>query len=367
MILKNESVKEFLIKNTDKRLICFGASQMFLDMCSLYEDQGIINKIIGVVDNDKKKQHTVISFKGKDFPIYSLDELKKIVNKNTVIIITAGYFYGIINQLDGIKELDDTECYIYPIMHYTKRQPEIVDILTGEDKIPKVIHYCWFGRKQIPKIEKRCIDSWRKMCPDFEIKEWTEKNYDISKINYTKEAYEKGQFAFVSDYARLDIVFRYGGIYFDTDVELLRPIDSLLKYSGFAAFQHNPRVATGLGIGAVKGMDIIRELKEYYHDIHFSNKDGSQNTTPCTVYQREVLLKYGLQENGKAQIIGGLQIFPQDYFQPRCPITGIINMTPFTYAIHHSRESWASKINAQKRENTLKMMENIRERLNKGS
>ena len=362
MILRNNSLKDFL-KSNNKKIVCFGASQMFLDMCMLYEEYGIVNRVHYLVDNDIKKQGSYISFKERNFDIYSPNIFNVNKDDDYVIIITAGYFYDIIRQLDEMESLNETECYIYPLMHYTKREPEYIQLPDGDDLIPKVIHYCWFGGNKIPEFEKSCIQSWRKICPDFEIQEWNESNYDVSKIAYTGEAYEAGKYAFVSDYARLDVLYRHGGVYFDTDVELIKPINPLLKLKSFASFQHNPRINTGLGIGAIKGLNIIKDMRDYYHNINFINDDGSLNTTPCTIYQRNVLLKYGLIENGKVQKVGDIQILPQDYFQPRCPITGITKITPVTFAIHHSRESWASDINAQKRRSTLKMVESIIKRI----
>lgn len=123
--------------------------------------------------------------------------------------------------------------------------------------IPKKIHYCWFGRNPLPELAVRCIESWKKYCPDYEIIEWNEDNYDINKISYVKEAYQARKWAFVTDYVRLDVVNQYGGIYLDTDVELLKSLDPLLKYKSFFGMEEGKFIATGLGFGAEKGTKIL--------------------------------------------------------------------------------------------------------------
>ena len=102
--------------------------------------------------------------------------------------------------------------------------------------IPKIIHYCWFGRKPLPPLAVKCIESWKKYLPDYTIKEWNEDNFDINIVPYTREAYEVGKYAFVSDYARFYILYHHGGLYFDTDVEVIRPMDDLVGRGAFLAW-----------------------------------------------------------------------------------------------------------------------------------
>ena len=147
--------------------------------------------------------------------------------------------------------------------------------------IPKVIHYCWFGKGEMPKIAKKCIKSWEKYCPDYEIICHNEDNFDLSQNRYMREAYEEIKWAFVSDFARLKIIYDNGGIYLDTDVELIKPIDDLLENKGFMGFDEKGIDATGLGNGAEKGNEIIGEFLKDYYDIPFVLPDGSYDLTPC--------------------------------------------------------------------------------------
>ena len=156
----------------------------------------------------------------------------------------------------------------------------------SEQKIPKIIHYCWFGGNPFPELAQKCIASWKKFCPDYEIKEWNESNYDVTKNQYMREAFENKQWAFVSDYARLDIIYENGGIYLDTDVELLKPLDDLLILTGFMGFEENKKLcATGLGFGAVPKLPIIKEMRDDYDNIIFIKEDGSFDQTPCPYFQ----------------------------------------------------------------------------------
>ncbi|TNU75055.1 glycosyltransferase family 32 protein, partial [Lactococcus cremoris] len=140
--------------------------------------------------------------------------------------------------------------------------------------IPKVIHYCWFGGQPLPESALKCIESWRRFCPDYEIKQWSEKNYDVNKIQYIKEAYQEKKFAFVTDVARLDIIWNEGGIYLDTDVELIKSLDELLYNSLYLGMERAGRVNTGLGFGAEVNHPIVRANLELYTNIPFSGNDN---------------------------------------------------------------------------------------------
>jgi len=208
--------------------------------------------------------------------------------------------------------------------------------------IPKKIHYFWVGGKAIPDEYKRYLDTWKRYCPDYEIIRWNEDNYDITKNTYMREAYESKQWAFVPDYARLDIVHTHGGIYLDTDVELLKNLDTLLVHDAFAGFEDKKHVAFGLGFGAVKGHEAIKALRDFYDTLSFINPDGSFNSTPSPKYQTEWLFNNGLKQNGKKQVVSGITIFPSDYFSPAAFNTSKIKITQNSYSIHHFGASWFS-------------------------
>ena len=209
--------------------------------------------------------------------------------------------------------------------------------------IPKIIHYCWFGGKPIPDRDRSCIESWKKYCPDYKIIEWNEQNYDVTKNPYMREAYQSGRWGFVPDYARMDIVYRYGGIYLDTDVELIRSLDDFLEVGGFAGIEKvTLNLALGLGFGAIKGHPLLKELCDVYETMHFLGSDGKPNLTP----NPQIMTKYinekypGVISNQKAEIQNGFIIFPTEYFCPQNYETGITEITDKTYSIHHYHASW---------------------------
>lgn len=210
------------------------------------------------------------------------------------------------------------------------------------NSIPKIIHYCWFGVQPLPELAIECITSWRKYFPDYIIKEWNESNYDVHKTQYTSEAYIAKKYAFVSDYARFDVLYQYGGIYFDTDVEVIKSFDDVLKNGGFMGLESQGFVATGLGMGCNARLDVIYQIVNLYANIHFANKDGSYNLKTVVEYATEVLKKNGLRNENSIQFLNGLVIYPVDYFDPKNYITGITTITTNTHSIHHYDGSWLS-------------------------
>lgn len=198
--------------------------------------------------------------------------------------------------------------------------------------IPKIIHYCWFGGRKKPELAKKCIASWHRFCPDFEIREWNENTYDINKNNYTRYCSEQKKWAFLSDYVRLDVVEKFGGIYLDTDVELIRPIDALLAYDAFYGFENDEYVATGLGFGAEIGHPtVIALLKEY---THLSIENGTITLIGCPILNTRALQSFGLVLNGYCQNILGAEILSPDYLNPYDDATGDLHITENTYSIH---------------------------------
>jgi hypothetical protein len=209
--------------------------------------------------------------------------------------------------------------------------------------IPKVIHYCWFGRNPKPKLAEKCIKSWKKYCPDYEIVEWNEDNFDISQCGYCQEAYEEKKWAFVTDYARLKILYDHGGFYFDTDVELRRPLDPLLEEQCFMGIENSIRclkVNTGLGIGAEPGFPLIGELEESYKNAAFRLADGTLDTTTCTVRNTEILKAHGYVEENRMQTVAGATIYPTEYFSPMVMENEKMQLTNKTISIHHYSLSW---------------------------
>lgn len=215
--------------------------------------------------------------------------------------------------------------------------------------IPKKIHYIWFGKSPLPEEFKQNIRTWKRFCPDYQIIEWNEHNYDFEKIPYMKEAYANQKWAFVSDYAKLDVVFQSGGIYLDIDVELIKPLDEMLKYKGFAGFETNEYIAFGLGFGAEAGNEVIQKVMEGYIDKHFQEEDGLLNMIPSPQVNTKKLIECGLQNNGCEQEINGFHFFPKDYFNPYDWATGKMKITKNTISIHHYAATWMTE--GQKKNN----------------
>lgn len=227
--------------------------------------------------------------------------------------------------------------------------------------IPKTIHYCWFGGKNKPKDVLDCISSWKKYCPDYKIIEWNEQNYDVHKNRYMSDAYKEKKWAFVSDYARIDVIYTYGGIYLDTDVEVLKSFDALLDEEMFCGFEsrdplmkkygmkYDEAVSFGLGFGAVKGHKVLKDLLDLYTHLNFYNSDGSLNLIACPYYQTEVLIKYGLAANQQTQRFNGGIAYSPEYFCPQSNLTNeMLHLTSNTYSIHHFSSTWTYSSKGEK-------------------
>lgn len=205
--------------------------------------------------------------------------------------------------------------------------------------IPKIIHYCWFGGNPLPKSAKKCINTWRKFCPDYEIIEWNETNIDISVNQYVKEAYQAKKYAFVSDYARLYALHTYGGIYLDTDVEVLKSFNDLLEHDGVFGFEEKNFVATSFMATCPKNA-LIKEFLDTYSNRTFKNTDGTIDTTTNVDVLSKILYQKGLEPNNEKQEIDGNLIFPKEYFSPYDYIKSINNSTKNSYCIHWYDVSW---------------------------
>lgn len=222
--------------------------------------------------------------------------------------------------------------------------------------IPKTIHYCWFGGNPLPKFALKCIKSWRKYCPDYQIIRWDESNFDIAKCpRYVQEAYSAKKWAFVTDYVRLQVVYEHGGIYLDTDVTLLKNLDTLLNHSAFFGREDDLHVNTGLGFGAEKGSEVLKELMLDYQSIPFILENGKMDLTPCPARNTNVLLRRGLRQDNTKQLLNGeILILPTEYF---CPIdykTGKKHITKNTFSIHHFSASWHSAAKQETRRKLLR-------------
>lgn len=203
--------------------------------------------------------------------------------------------------------------------------------------IPKIIHYCWFGGSPLPESALKCIASWRKFLPNYEIKEWNEKNFPIEECPlYAKQAYTEKKWAFVSDYARFKILYDYGGLYFDTDVEVIKSLDDIIECGSFMGCGSENETNPGLGLAAAPGLGLYREILDYYNTNEF---DASGNITVVQIVT-EILKKKGFKATSEIQYIEGVRFYPPEYFSPIDYSTGRLTVTKNTRSIHHYDASW---------------------------
>ena len=209
--------------------------------------------------------------------------------------------------------------------------------------IPKKIHYCWFGGNPLPPLAVKCIESWKKYCPDYEIKEWNESNFDLNCNEYVREAYEAKKWAFITDVVRLYAMVTEGGIYMDTDVEVLRPLDDLLVFEAVSGFETKTRIPTGL-MACREGQPLFEELLHEYDGLHFKRPDGSLDVTTNVTRITNACLKYGFVPNNTKQTVNGFTLLPQDYLCPKSYEDGKIYLTENSMTIHHFAGSWVSDV-----------------------
>lgn len=209
--------------------------------------------------------------------------------------------------------------------------------------IPKIIHYCWFGRGAMPPLAKKCIATWKKYLPDYHIKEWNEDNFDLSLFPFTEEAYRQKKYAFVTDVVRLYALYTEGGIYMDTDVEVLKSLDAFLSHPAFSGFEEETKVPTGI-MGAEKGSLWAKENLDYYCGRHFVKEDGALDLTTNVKIITDYMVRHGLLRNNTYQDFPGLVVmYPTEYFCPLNPRTRRIEKTVNTVTIHHFMGSWVER------------------------
>lgn len=211
--------------------------------------------------------------------------------------------------------------------------------------IPKTIHYCWFGRNPLPSSAKRCIASWKKYLPDYEIKEWNEDNFDVNCIPYTRDAYAAKKYAFVSDYARFWVLYHYGGVYFDTDVEVIRPMDEFIAKGPFMGWEKPSStgvysIAPGLGLAANKEQPLYQEILHGFEHLNFYNENGERNNYSMIPLVTDLLTQKGLKKDGSMQVIDNVILYPSEYLCPMEYFTGKVTITDNTYAIHWYSMTW---------------------------
>jgi len=330
-------------ENRKENLYLYGAGKRLREMFHQYGERLTFE---AVVDNDLKLQREgKVEVDTREFPVISVEELEKQADDKTCIIFTMHHFAEAYMDMEKREKLKYVSCYIYDFilklekdeMLYPKgyRLPEEAFLTGQEGRIPKVIHYCWFGGNQMPKEFVQYMESWKRYCPDYKIMRWDESNYDVTKNAYMYAAYKDKKWAYVSDYARVDIVNQYGGIYLDTDVELIKSLDILLREKAFCGYESGQNVAFGLGFGSVKDNEILEAILQCYDGLAW---DGGK--TVCPIYQTRVLKQYGLAADNSFQRLENITVYPAVCFCGKSICTGRIKKTDDTFAIHHFAGTW---------------------------
>lgn len=344
MILKDSSIGQFVRDTGKKQIVIFGAGVLcHVWLPYLFGRYDIGGRVAYCVDNRRHGEQVDIN--GRTIPVRSVEYLRTHAGENQVLLISVSAFRDIVEQLDRYPELDRLACYIAPMMFVEHHRPASVPVPhSAEPCIPKKIHYIWFSnRAEIPPLMRQCLDSWHRFCPDYEIIRWDSTNYDVKKDPNMYQAYQEKNWSFVSDFARLDILYKHGGIYFDTDVELIRNMDGLLDRRAFISFEKWPVINSGGGMGAVRGFPLLREMLEYKKACGRAHARDKITSFASGFYETKPLLAHGLRMDGVLQNIEGMTVYPYDYFHPYDYMSGRCEISENTYGIHHFNRSWVGQ------------------------
>ena len=358
------------IMTGNRKIVVYGAGMIGRVLVPyLIEEYGLFDNLLFFVDADVRKQRETISIGDREYRIVSQEVLKQFPD-NAVLWITNSNYQPIVELLDGIEKLKQAEGYILPVLQVlaTRNLGKRENIrISEEPMIPKKIHYCWFSGKPIPDYLKRCMESWNRFCPDYEIIRWDESNYDITWNSYMQQAYEAEKWGFVPDIARLDILYRHGGIYLDTDVELVRNLDELLYQSAFAGVEKWGNVNLGGCCGVMPQHPMIKEILEYRINEKFILKDGGMNLTTCGFYETKPLINRGMKPNNTTQRVADMTIYSSDYFHPYDYMSGETLLTDNTFSIHHFNGGWLDESKMAERKRTKMMYQLMLDRMRENS
>lgn len=345
MRLKDTTLDEFVytVKRKNLKIVVYGAGVIGkVTLPAFIENRGLDDRVLLVVDANCYKHGETIKIGDRGIEIVSPERLNNL-KENFVILISGSRYDSILRYLDKMEKISLIDVYIFPQMlvkecrYFAKQETKK---RSKQSMIPKVIHYCWFGGKELPDQLKKCKESWSRFCPDYLIIEWSENNYDIEKHVYTSQAYKHKKWGFIPDIARLEILYRYGGIYMDTDVELIRALDDLLYQPGFVGVEKWGVINIGGCCGVIPKHPVIRKILEYRLSIPFEYEDGSLNLESSGYYESKPLLDCGFKPDNKIQIVEDMAIYSSDFFHPFDYMSRELCITENTYGIHHFMGSW---------------------------
>lgn len=329
--------------NYKGEIVCIGIGMVLSHIEQLLCEYGISDKVCILADNDPAKWGTEVFYGLKIYTVVSVDELKQMSFKNPLALITCEKDKEIIEQLKDDKAFDHWNWGSYPQLNYyfKKDIKKTINLKGKESYIPSIIHYIWFGNKKIPEEQQSFIAGWKRICDNYEFVLWNEFNYDVNKCTYTREAFHAGDYARVSDYARMDILYHYGGFYMDTDVELLKSLDVLRCHRAVFAFGEWPVVNSGIICGSVPKNELIRRLRdEPRTKIPYYDTKGKPDRRTNCYYENEVLKEIGFKGNFVSQLIDEIALYSPIYFASEGNYYSSDDITDETIAIHHCAGSW---------------------------
>jgi len=355
MKLKNSGYSELAdnIRSRNSRIIIYGAGMIGQILIPfIIEKYQLLEYVECYVDMDERKKGKKIAIGLREYEVRQPEFLKNI-SGNTVILITNSKCYPIIQFLDRIEALDNIDCYIVPMMQMIEQRP----------MIPKVIHYCWFGGKKLPGFLERCIESWELHCPEYKIIRWDETNYDVEKYDYIKYAFHNKKFGFITDVARLDILYQHGGIYLDTDVKLLKTFDGLLYNKGFVGVEKWGNINTGGGVGVIPRHPMIREMLDYRLEIPFIFKDGSLNIETNGLYETIPFIKHGMRIDNTLQTVNDMTVYPASVFHPYDYMSCEEKIEENTVSVHYFYGGWMEERDKRNRFDTQNNYRELKKRM----
>lgn len=330
------NVTELLSKK--KQLVIYGAGASAKLLLASYYEEGLKDCVKFIVDQNESLDGTYCVIDDDiRLKIISLKHFCRDFHEemnNFTLLFSPYYTLHFIKQLNEMTELDDVEAYIFSLI-VNKKEPEPFQLRSLEHpQIPRILHYFWIGEEKMPEEYRRNIETWKRFCPDYEIMEWNETNYDFGKYRFAKEALENKQYMYATDLARKDVLYTYGGIYLDTDVEMLKSIDDLLYNEAFIGIDDGGQLNSGSGLGAVEQHPMIKDMLDIYQDKTFVREDGNFNLFYNTYYETKYMIDRGYRIRNEYQKIGGMVCFPREVFMPEGVVGLYDNYTEKTLINH---------------------------------
>ncbi len=329
-----------------KDIICWGSGKHFRNVtCPFLRNSGLIANLIGFMDIPGSSDVVIDSMVCKRI---RKDSLAMMDSSKTVILIAVAAYEKILDEIRADSKLAVFEAVpsVYPESLYEDMlllsvdKPPLAYRKHDKKMIPGIIHGIWFSGEPMPQLYQRCLGSWKKYAPDLEIRIWDLDSYKPDHCLFFEQAIEHKNWSFASDYARADLLYRYGGIYMDLDVEMLRPIDDLLYNDAYMSFESRERIECGSGMGAKPGHPILKEICESYENRPYLKKDGTWDNSTCPVRYTQVIEKHGLKKNGGFQSVEDITVYPFEVLSGKSFDTGIIYNTELSYTLHHHNGSW---------------------------